>query len=130
MHDPLCRKELGVMKRLATNWQLVSAAAMWIGGLGFAAGLAYALNRPLEITPEPVAVEARNPTIADDGVAEASLATRSLEVAPVPIATHPHPRPAVAPPVAAPPPPRNFDDMKCAGWRDLQMGSGRVQVCE
>jgi len=29
-----------------------------------------------------------------------------------------------------PPSPRDIDEMTCAGWRELDMGSGHVQICE
>jgi hypothetical protein len=31
---------------------------------------------------------------------------------------------------AVPEPTRDISDMNCSEWRDLQIGSGRVQVCE
>jgi hypothetical protein len=104
----------------------VITCAVWLSGVSSAAALTYVLDRPL--TP----------------VASAAETTRRADVThlgdgldlPGTFSVH-HPRPVLPAPRAAavhavlpPPEPRDIADMSCAAPRELDMGSGHVQICE
>lgn len=104
--------------------------ALGVWGLGAisATALAYDLGRTP--TPRTPAVDAT--TIHADAPEVVRYPGYSaLTIAPITIVGHR----VVARPLAVPAPqkPEELPDvsrMHCAGWRDLQMGSGRVQTCE
>ncbi|HLK38139.1 MAG TPA: hypothetical protein VKU41_15360 [Polyangiaceae bacterium] len=115
---------------MATRERLLIGAtvAVWIAGLGTAAALGYELNRPIQ------SLVATSHLSASVGAAHASPAVPTLEQAPVlyvPTITivgrmpH-HGAQATAYPATAP----EIEHTQCAPWRELDMGSGRVQVCE
>ena len=99
-------------------------AGIWVLGMGCAAVLAYTLNRPLE--PGPRTSVAAVPPPLDERVVEISPTfERVLSIAPVTItAKVSHPRPVA---VAAR---RELPAMTCTEWRQLDIGSGRVQICQ
>jgi hypothetical protein len=106
------------------------ALALGIWGLGAtsAAALTYDLNRPL--VPRPPAVGASIHVSAPEVVRQAGWDRSVLTIAPITIVSHRIARPI---PVATPQQLETLPDisrMHCADWRDLQMGSGRVQTCE
>ena len=112
------------------------ACAVWLSGAASAAALTYTLNRPL--TPPAVLAESR-PTGGVPGLelfasAVPDVVQRQVpEVLQIPVVTivgRTLVRSAPPPPVAAPTVPRDITEMKCAEWRDLDIGSGRVQVCQ
>jgi hypothetical protein len=109
---------------------LATTAGVWLSAIGSAAALTYVLGG----SPVPRAA----PVAPDDTMATPSLDNRRAEVvqdiAPaelviptVTIVGH------IARPRAVAPTPeavRPIAEMTCADWRGLDMGSGRVQVCQ
>ena len=112
----------GMKKRTA----FAVTVGMWLAGLGSAAALTYDLNRPLHpvvVMSEP-AVPALDATSAE--VVEPAPSTLYVpEVTIVAMA-----RRAPAPVARRAAPPVDISAMHCAEWRDLDIGSGRVQVCQ
>jgi hypothetical protein len=107
----------------------VMACGVWLAGAASAATLAHVLRRPLapptalaEIVPSR-AVPRLDPAfqVALPGV---------IAIPPITIVGR---RAVVAPRVAPAPAPvvrRDITEMNCADWRDLEMGSGRVRICQ
>ncbi len=99
---------------------------VWTSALGSAAALAFVLNRPLEprILPEPSTAHTSVGHLLGPAPVEPLVqAPTVVRVAP------PARKPPAARP-ATPPEPRDLGQMKCNEWRELQVGSGRVQVCD
>jgi hypothetical protein len=100
-------------------------AGVWASALGSAVALAYVLNRPLE--PK---------LLTEPETAHASVAHLHESAAPLVLRAATSPRkvtPARIPAVVAKPPADvhpDITEMKCHDWRELQVGSGSVQVCE
>ena len=101
------------------------ACGVWLSGVTSAAALTYVLDR--------------SPTPPTNGMASPSQALRGVDdqdktVIEVTSTVAMHARRGLAhrlQPVTLPPPsPRDIDEMTCAGWRELDMGSGHVQICE
>jgi hypothetical protein len=122
-------EEFGAMEslRIKTKWTL-AAAAVWLAGFAAMTALVYALGRPPQIRPEPASLSPRHPTISEISDGLSMTTAPALEMPMVIIAVH-RARPA-APRPAPTARPRDISEMNCAPWRDLEMGSGRVQVCE
>jgi hypothetical protein len=115
------------MKRYALA---AMALGVWLTGAASAAALTYELHRPL--TP---------PKGTTDLVMSRGAAAEELRAeAPVPlevpttiivgrrVAAGGHTAPLLVP--ATPPEPKDIDEMSCAEWRELDMGSGHVRICE
>jgi hypothetical protein len=100
-------------------------AGVWVTALGSAAALAFVLNRPLEPRApiEPLTAHESVGHLLD----EVTPANRVALMPPKPAPTVVHV--AVARPRPAPTH-VDIEQMRCDGWRELTMGSGRVQVCE
>jgi hypothetical protein len=108
----------------------VVACAVWLSAAASAAALTYELNCPL-VPSAASATMIRPPspfTAATSGLLE-SAAPNVLEIPAITIVGRFSKR-AVPARAAAPELPRAMATMNCTGWRDLDMGSGRVQVCE
>jgi len=105
------------------------ALGVWGVGAVSATALAYDLSR----TPMPrgPAVDATSVHVDAPAVVRHAGEERPvLTIAPITIVGHRIARPLA---VAAPQKTEVLPDisrMHCADWRDLQMGSGRVQTCE
>ena len=102
--------------------------------MGSAAALTYDLNRPLQwkdATSQPTSAGAPDPALAAV-VPQAAPATvappdeATLQVPTVTIVGRIPPRSVAAPA----PTTRDISEMRCTQWRELDMGSGHVQVCE
>ena len=117
---------------------LVAAMALgvWLSGIASAAALTYELDRPLTPPPGTADLVVSHVT-APEVIRDVGSAT--LEVPLVRVVGHVRHAPALlarpailAPPLTTPPalPTRDIDEMNCASWRELDMGSGRVQICE
>jgi hypothetical protein len=106
---------------------LALALGVWGLGAASAAALTYDLSR----TPTPRTPTADLSTIhvaAPQAVRHLDRQDSVLTIAPITIVGRRAARPLG---VASPQKPEPGDAlMHCADWRDLQMGSGRVQVCE
>jgi hypothetical protein len=106
----------------------VITCAVWLSGVSSAAALTYVLDRPL--TPVASATEmTRHAGVMHRASALDLPGTFSVHHArPLP----PAPRAAAVHVVLpqAPPEPRDIADMSCAPPRELDMGSGHVQICE
>jgi hypothetical protein len=113
-----------IKKRLA-----IVTAIVWTCAFGSAAALAYVLDRPL--IPRETWVHGAAPSpprsSVDDVIVPAAEPPSVLAIPPVTIVAAP-PRPIVK--KVAPPQTPDISKMSCAQWRPLEMGSGRVQVCE
>jgi hypothetical protein len=99
---------------------------VWMTALGSAAALAFVLNRPLEprTAVEPLTAHASVGHLLGAEAPPVLLADPPLR--PVPTAVHVvqvvRPKPAATH--------VDIEQMRCDGWRDLTMGSGRVRVCQ
>lgn len=105
------------------------AAGVWGLGAGSAAALTIDLAQPP--TPRLTTLEdvAVLHTDVPTPVRHLGLDSRVLTLPPITIAA-PRVRPRVVAPATTPEPLPDIARMTCAPPRDLQMGSGRVQVCE
>jgi hypothetical protein len=107
------------------------ACSLWISGAASAATLTYELNRPL--VPEKrlttTSVEKSPPLAANiPGTATGFLESSVLQIPVVTIvgrAATSSPRPRVVEPG-----PRDIGTMNCGEPRELDIGSGSVQLCE
>ena len=108
---------------------LVVTASVWLAASGSAAALTYELNRPLfadvpaRISPAP---ESPAPLLPGDSEVPGAA---TVYLAPVQVVGHAPQRPATAR-LGASVGHRDIRAMRCADWRDLDMGSGHVQVCD
>ena len=122
---------------------LALTAGVWVMAIGSAATLAYALNRPLQVPPSPAEL---SPAPAIESPAEVVPVTESapstreitLSIPPITIVSKTSRRPNIpkvesesmssesAQPESLP----DISQMHCVEWRELDMGSGRVQICE
>ena len=107
------------------------AVGVWVLGAGSAAALTVDLSRPA--IPRLTTLEdvARLHTDLPAPVRHLGIEPGVLTLQPITIVGRHEPLPLLTPP------PRTTIEqmpdiarMRCAGWRDLEMGSGRVQVCE
>lgn len=107
-----------------------AALGVWLVGLGSAAALAAVLNAPNVPRLESDAVPAYDRVTAVSIVAPAQPTDSVLQVAPVtivgPYARAARPAPAEVKPEVS----RDISAMTCGPARELDIGSGRVQVCE
>jgi hypothetical protein len=101
---------------------------VWLSGVTSAAALTYVLDRPL--TPSPASMAAYQPRHAAELTDRSTAADEDPSV--VVRADRPAAQRAPTPRVHAvqPEAPRDIQEMLCAPPRDLEMGSGRVTVCE
>jgi len=102
---------------------------VWLAAAGSAAALTYELNRPLVEHPSPATTAPSSrgapvPTAFDRIEPSESFV---LQLPPITIVARAFHRPVVAPTEKKP---RDISAMRCAEWRDLDMGSGHVQVCQ
>lgn len=118
------------MVPLKWRTELALTAGVWVAAIGFASTLAYLLNRPLEerfsfaslIPPTVVTPTASDVTPAAD-TADTALTVPTLTI--VARAPHRHTVPMVLP--------ESYPDiakLNCSEWRELEQGSGRVQICD
>jgi hypothetical protein len=109
---------------------IAATMGVWLAAVGSAAALTYDLNRPLEQRVHGSQLPA--PSARADsslGLEEAQEAPQSvLKVPPITIVGARHrvgPAPARTPTV-----PRDISEMRCGEPRELDLGSGHVQICE
>jgi hypothetical protein len=106
-------------------------AGVWVTALGSAAALAYVLDRPLQprMEEKQVAAAPAPRESVDQVIAAVRPSAPVLQIPPITIVgSAPAKRAAFIPKPVKPAP--DITEMNCSQWRDLQMGSGRVQVCE
>jgi hypothetical protein len=108
------------------KWILGAAAGgAWLSALGSAAALTVVLGRPAVPYESMSTSLPRHGTevveVASDGLAipVTTIVSRTVRVA---ASSHERVVPAVQP--------RDISGMNCEGWRELQMGSGMVQICQ
>lgn len=100
---------------------VAAIAGVWASALGSAGAVAFVLGRAPEprVQDEPltahVSTDQLEAPAPDDVLAETPFtpAHRAFYSKPLPVASV-----------------VDIEQMRCEPWRDLQMGSGRVQVCE
>jgi hypothetical protein len=100
------------------------ALGVWGLGAASAAALAYDLNRtptPRGPAVDPTSIHVSAPAV----VRHAGWQPPVLTIPTVTIVGH-----RVAHPLGIAAPQKALEPMHCGDWRDLQMGSGRVQTCE
>jgi hypothetical protein len=102
---------------------------VWLAAAGSAAALTYELNRPLVERPlstatAPSSRAPSSPTAIDRAEANELFV---LQLPPITIVAQAPHRAVVA---RTEKKPRDISAMRCAEWRDLDMGSGHVQVCQ
>ncbi len=102
---------------------------VWLAAAGSAAALTYELNRPLVERPSlaasaPSSRAASPPTVIDRSETKESFV---LQLPPITIVAQAPHRAVVA---RTEKKARDISAMRCAEWRDLDMGSGHVQVCQ
>ena len=101
---------------------------VWVAALGSAAALTYDLNRPLHLAG------ATSQLAVPINAEQAALAEPVLGLQPVlyiPTITVVGQMPRRPSDVTREPKPAvDISRMRCADWRELDMGSGRVQNCE
>ena len=98
----------------------------WVAAVGSAAALTYDLNRPLHGVSSTLQLAAPASAARAALTGPVSELQSVLVIPTVTIVGKAAPRPKVA---AAPETPV-ITAMRCSDWRELDMGSGRVQVCE
>jgi hypothetical protein len=114
------------MNPMKKHTALAVTVGVWIAALGSAAALTYDLNptpRPAPEAPSGLTATTPKPSLPVKPAAEPSPV---LMIPPVTIVAA-VPR---APVAKAAKPPVDITAMHCADWRSLDMGSGRVQVCQ
>ena len=105
--------------------------SVWLSGAVSAAALTYELRRPLlPSTPSVVSLERSSPPLTTTASGVLEDATPNVLEIPVVTIVGRAVRPASRARARKPALPRDIATMNCAGWRDLDMGSGRVQMCE
>ena len=110
------------MKRIIVT---AIACGVWLSGVTSAGALTYVLDR----SPTPPTNGMASPSQALRGVDDQDKTVVEFAATVVRPPARPHAHHAL--PVTLPPPsPRDIDEMTCAGWRELDMGSGHVQICE
>jgi hypothetical protein len=100
--------------------------AVWFAAIGSAAALTYELNRPLTLRDTPPLEEGPRIVATVEPAAPLPKPAPTLVVPTITIVAAPR-HFAVAPRVRALP---DISRMQCKDWQDLQMGSGRVRVCQ
>jgi hypothetical protein len=110
-----------------TRTAIAVSAGVWIAAFGAAAAITYELNRPLHWAgatsklDEPV-------TNAHAAIAESRADLQTVLYVPtITLVGRMAHRSAVT---QAPKPITEIAEMRCSDWRELDMGSGHVQVCE
>ena len=104
---------------------LAVTVAVWTSALASAGAVAYVLDRPLDprlrTVPEMADTSFGN-LLAGAGASEAIVDAPAASFTPAHRVLYSKP-----PPVATV---VDIEQMRCDDWRELQAGSGRVQVCE
>ena len=121
------RKGLHVMANKKIPTAIFVTFGVWIAALGSAAALTYELNRPLHlaVAASPMKIPSNQMRAF---LAEPTSDMQSvLYLSPFIIVAGPFHRPA---PARMPRRPEVPDGMQCEDWRELDMGSGRVQFCQ
>jgi hypothetical protein len=116
------------MTNMKSRTAILVTLGVWLAAVGSAAALTYDLNRPLPLVDATPRLEAQvdpTPAALTDSVSEPPsvpvLHVSTLTV----VRSAPSPAVGVRPKSTT-----EISQMHCADWRELNMGSGRVQVCE
>jgi hypothetical protein len=112
-----------------TKWiALATSGGVWLVAVGSAAALVYKFNPPAELPG--AGYQMASPIVAKHATVKGAVEEATVNVLRVPPVTifgrytPPPPRPATG---AAP---RDIREMQCSEWRELQAGSGSVQICQ
>ncbi len=107
------------LKKLA----IVVTVGVWTSALGSAVALGFVLNHP----PQPRVVAVPSMAHASVGHLLGAAPSEFVETS-APLNLTPAREPLASRPAL--PVSVDIEHMKCADWRELQVGSGYVQVCE
>jgi hypothetical protein len=115
-----------------SKWTVVAVTAgVWLTAVGSAAALTYGLNRPLHFadgTSQHRPRHAAPPNTAVVGIVEPARETQSiLRLPTINIVGQVDERHGVS---TAPKDAVDISQMRCSEWRELDIGSGHVKVCE
>lgn len=104
--------------------------SVWLSGAASAAVLTYELHRPLLPSIPSVASVEPSPRLTTSASGVLENAVPNVLAIPAVTIVGQVVRPASRARAGAPALPRDIATMNCAAWRDLDMGSGRVQICQ
>ena len=113
------------MKAMKKRTAIAVTMGVWVAAVGSAAALTYELNRPVhwaDANPRGVAPTGNTAHAVAQPVAELQPV---IYVPAITVVGRVHP-----PALAHRPKPVDISTMHCTAWRELDMGSGRVQVCD
>jgi hypothetical protein len=115
-----------------SKWAVFAVTTgVWVTAVGSAAALTYGLNRPLraaDIVSHHATRHAAAPNTAFAAVVEPVSESQSvLRVPTITVVGYVAEHDAVA---RAPEKAVDISQMHCSDWRELDIGSGHVQVCE
>jgi hypothetical protein len=109
---------------------IAATLGVWIATVGSAAALTYNLNRGPHESGATGPTSSPAPQAAVAAIQPAAPVQSVLYIPTITIVGH-VPRPAAQlPRAAAAVTAADISTMRCAGWRELDVGSGRVQTCE
>ena len=108
---------------------------VWFAAIGSAAALTYDLNRPVKLPAQgwqmPVdRGPVTTPPAPVDAVQLADQPARAPAVATAGQVRHRPARPSPPETMSIPEVVRPISEMHCHEWRDLDVGSGQVQICD
>ena len=115
------------MGKMKKRTAIAVTVGVWVAALGSAAALTYELNRPLHLAGGTSESAAPIRSAEYAAVARPVQESPVLYVPTITVVGRAPSRPAV---VRDRQPTVDISQMHCADWRGLDMGSGRVQVCE
>jgi hypothetical protein len=108
---------------------------VWVAAVGSAAALTFDLNRPLvfphdvdNVVDKEADEEAPPPIGSSPAVLALESAAITMPIPEINVATRAGRQTAVR--LTAPREPRDIGQMHCSDWREMQAGSGRVQICD
>lgn len=122
------------MRTIKGKVAVAVSVAVWTVAMGAAAALTYDLNRPLHArptaTPQLSSVPEGRAATQATSEQPAPEEETVIHVPPATIVGRAPSHPSAHPSAAAPKAPPSKPELVCEEWRSLDMGSGRVQVCQ
>ena len=112
------------------NLIVAVTVSVWLAAAGSAAALTYELGRPLVGRSAPVVSVSPSTSAEAPALDKVEPLEASLVYLPSVQLLAPRPHLAFVARAEKKVAPRDISVMNCADWRDLDMGSGHVQVCQ